>query len=208
MDLYKKIGHAIKSARKARGMNQEELGKLINLSRASVVNIESGKQRITVEKLLTISNATGFKISDFINDSGDSLTQIPYIIRTYKNGDLLSILDNMPKKWLKAMISLYKKVGNEDAGVKTQKVTSVSYATGILDCNEIKEGDFFMLKHDKSINTKNIIAMQVMECWPDIMTVRSENGCMTRPYGDFMKIHGLLDGYKMVCESTYFEDHR
>ncbi len=49
-------------------------------------------------------------------------------------------------------------------------------------------------------------AMQVMECWNKVMTVKCEGGCMSKPYSDFNKITDLRG--KKVFKSSYFEDNR
>jgi hypothetical protein len=54
------------------------------------------------------------------------------------------------------------------------------------DTDTIKEGDFFTLRGDQSH------AYEVMECWPEVMTVKcSGAGCMHLPYSHFGRVSDL-----------------
>lgn len=55
--FYKIVGERIKEARKAASINQDELARMIGMSRVSVVNIEKGRQSPPIHLLLEISNA-------------------------------------------------------------------------------------------------------------------------------------------------------
>lgn len=73
---------------------------------------------------------------------------------------------------------------------------------------KIKEGYFFNVeKSQQSEWGKYDSAMQVMECWEEVMTVKCKDGCLTKPYSFFEKINDL-SGFKKVYTSTYFEDNR
>ena len=126
MGIYEKIGVKIKSARKAMSIKQIELAEMMKLSRASLTNIESGRQKITVDKLYLISKITGYKISEFIEDSGNELPEkIEYVSKI--DVDILARLENIPNRWLKALIKLYESVGNKnDTGVSNCTIFDVS----------------------------------------------------------------------------------
>lgn len=55
-NVYKTLGKNIKSVRKSNKMTQEDLAKILNVSKTAIVNYESGDRRISIEYLLTISN--------------------------------------------------------------------------------------------------------------------------------------------------------
>jgi DNA-binding XRE family transcriptional regulator len=59
--LYWTIGIAIRNARVASGMNQEELARRVELSRTSIVNIEGGRQRLPLATLYDIADALGLQ---------------------------------------------------------------------------------------------------------------------------------------------------
>lgn len=54
-DIRKKIGEFIQRRRKDRGITAEDLGRAVHLSKASVSNIERGKQALTVEVFWAIA---------------------------------------------------------------------------------------------------------------------------------------------------------
>jgi len=57
MRLYKQLGRDIAARREALRMTQAELAKKIDLARASLANIESGRQRIMVHQLYKLVGA-------------------------------------------------------------------------------------------------------------------------------------------------------
>lgn len=72
----------------------------------------------------------------------------------------------------------------------------------------VKHGDYFRLPMSNGYNkSSHDTAMQVMECWSSVMTVKSDNGCLTMEYNQFEKIDDLSSCTK-VYKSDYFEDNR
>jgi transcriptional regulator with XRE-family HTH domain len=111
MGIYEKVGAKIKYARKAKGLKQQDLAKELKLSRASMVNIEAGRQHITLDKLIKICELSGFKISEFLEDSGRELPErIEYVSKI--DIAILARLEEIPDNWLKALIRMYKSVSN------------------------------------------------------------------------------------------------
>lgn len=55
--LYKAIGAAIKKARTELGLSQEDLAKMVHLTRTSITNLESGKQQVPLHTLYEIAAA-------------------------------------------------------------------------------------------------------------------------------------------------------
>jgi transcriptional regulator with XRE-family HTH domain len=105
--IYKEIGANIKKARKLKGLNQYDLAKKLDLTRSSMANIEAGKQRLSIDKLITISKITGFSFSMFVYDSGRS--EMPEYL--FENIELLKLVDKLPPNFIRAMIKLYRSVG-------------------------------------------------------------------------------------------------
>lgn len=61
MNIKKELGQKIKSLRKKRGLTQERLSEIINISARNLVNIESGvnfPKAETLEKILKSLNVT------------------------------------------------------------------------------------------------------------------------------------------------------
>ena len=55
--LYRKVGEAIAEKRRAKGMSQAELGDHIGLTRASVANIETGRQNVLLHYVFLAAGA-------------------------------------------------------------------------------------------------------------------------------------------------------
>lgn len=66
--LYKLLGAKIKELRLNRGFNQEDFAKLLNLTRASIVNIEQGRQRVSIHLLYDICKIANVSIKDILPD--------------------------------------------------------------------------------------------------------------------------------------------
>ena len=60
------IGEAIRGIRKTKKTTQEELADSLNLSRASIVNIEQGRQSLTISNLYRICIALDCSLSDIL----------------------------------------------------------------------------------------------------------------------------------------------
>ena len=64
--LYEAIGERIGSARKAAGLSQGKLAQKVGVARASVVNIEHGRQRPPIHLVWQIATALGVEASQLI----------------------------------------------------------------------------------------------------------------------------------------------
>lgn len=71
------------------------------------------------------------------------------------------------------------------------------------------QGDFFILSSEKGYApTQRKEAMQVMECWDNVMTVKCKGGCMTKEYDHFEKVTDL-SGFKAIHRYEFdMEDRR
>lgn len=56
------LSHAFKQLRKAAKLTQEDAGKMLELSRASIANIELGTQALSFEHFENFVNQLGFKV--------------------------------------------------------------------------------------------------------------------------------------------------
>ena len=67
-----------------------------------------------------------------------------------------------------------------------------------LHKHSVMQGDFFILSSKKGYApTQRKEAMQVMECWDNVMTVKCKGGCMTKEYDHFEKVTDL-SGFRSV----------
>lgn len=64
--IYKHIGCSIASVRKRCNFTQEELSDKIGISRATLANIEVGRQRICAHYLMLIAANLGVPITDLL----------------------------------------------------------------------------------------------------------------------------------------------
>ena len=76
--FYQELGLQIRDTRRAAGMNQQQLADAIGFARTSIVNIEAGRQGITVHLLMDISDALGIDVDVYfsrIDESGEGYIQ-------------------------------------------------------------------------------------------------------------------------------------
>lgn len=66
LGLYKLLGLNIKEARLQKGYKQDAFADILKLSRASIVNIEKGRQRPTLHLLYEICKVTDLDLNDLL----------------------------------------------------------------------------------------------------------------------------------------------
>lgn len=69
--LYRHIGATIKKCRNERNLTQEELSSQIGISRASLANIETGRQRLLIHQLYNIAGHLGREIGAMLPNPCD-----------------------------------------------------------------------------------------------------------------------------------------
>lgn len=62
--IAKHIGQKIKEQRETNKFSQEELGGLLNLSRVSIMNMENGRHRVSIDNLFMLCGIFKCKITD------------------------------------------------------------------------------------------------------------------------------------------------
>lgn len=62
--MNNRIGLALRQLRIERGMTQADMARLLGLHRPAYTLIESGRQRLTAEQLLVVSEAMGVTLCD------------------------------------------------------------------------------------------------------------------------------------------------
>ncbi len=67
--VYEAIGSAVATARRARGISQDDLAAALGLSRGSVSNIEAGRQKMLVHTLMRAAQHLGVPVARFIPDA-------------------------------------------------------------------------------------------------------------------------------------------
>lgn len=67
-DIYPLIGDAIRSRRKHLSLTQDKLAAALQISRASLANIEAGRQKVLVHHLYDIAEALQLDVKDLLVD--------------------------------------------------------------------------------------------------------------------------------------------
>ena len=73
--LYKRLGASIKAQRRALRLTQQQLAMQLGVSRASVANVETGRQRVLVHQLYELAEQFNVGVQDLLPESseGDAL---------------------------------------------------------------------------------------------------------------------------------------
>ena len=67
MSRLKTLGSNIKKYRKSKGLSQNQLAEMIDLSREHLACIETGKEYISLRKLFLIADVLDVALKDFVN---------------------------------------------------------------------------------------------------------------------------------------------
>jgi len=79
--VYPRFGRRLREKRRARGMTQEQLGTRIGLSRASIVNIEQGRQQVLLHHVVAMAAATETSLGELLNPLEPMPTQRPRLTK-------------------------------------------------------------------------------------------------------------------------------
>ncbi len=64
--FYRRLGELVRDQRKRRRLTQVGLAELWQLDRTTVVNIEKGRQRVSIYQLLTLADHLGCAVTDLL----------------------------------------------------------------------------------------------------------------------------------------------
>jgi transcriptional regulator with XRE-family HTH domain len=79
-ELYRRLGRAVAERRAELGLTQGQIAAQLGLSRASVANLENGRQRIMVHQLYALANALKFKsILDLVPPTWSFAMSLPEV---------------------------------------------------------------------------------------------------------------------------------
>ena len=84
--FYKNLGTRIRALRGR--MSQEDLSQAVGLTRTSIVNLESGRQKLLVHNLFAIAEALGVKPSEILLPIEPTHGQVPAIEISGKEEDV------------------------------------------------------------------------------------------------------------------------
>lgn len=79
--IYSRIGQLIRAARREAGLTQDQVAERLGLTRTSITNIESGRQRFQVHVLFLLAEALGVTPIAFLPASPDEHPEQPEVVR-------------------------------------------------------------------------------------------------------------------------------
>ena len=83
--IRKTIGNNIRKIRKSRNLNQDDLSKMVDLSRTSIVNIEQGIQQLTIDNLYKIASVLNCNPHDIIPNETKPKIRLKLVKETITN---------------------------------------------------------------------------------------------------------------------------
>ena len=70
--LYKRLGATIKAQRRALGLTQQQLAKQLGISRASLANVETGRQRVLVHQLYELADQLNVNVQELLPEPSEA----------------------------------------------------------------------------------------------------------------------------------------
>ena len=70
--LYKRLGATIKAQRRALGLTQQQLAKQLRISRASLANVETGRQRVLVHQLYELADQLNVNVQELLPEPSEA----------------------------------------------------------------------------------------------------------------------------------------
>jgi DNA-binding XRE family transcriptional regulator len=71
-DFYRRFGRAIRRARLDQNLTQADLGRPLDLSRASIANIEAGRQHCSLHAAVVLADTLDVPLTDLLPDADDA----------------------------------------------------------------------------------------------------------------------------------------
>lgn len=80
--LYARFGRELRRVRRKKRITQQGLAQRVNLGRTSIVNIESGRQRVHLHTFLDLADALDVSPPDLLPEEPESLPEIASQVET------------------------------------------------------------------------------------------------------------------------------
>lgn len=87
--FYRHVGGQVRRLREGAGMKQDELAVRVGLSRASIANVEAGKQAVPLHLFAAITEALGADVAHLLpasshgNDDRKLRPDVPSVVRLF-----------------------------------------------------------------------------------------------------------------------------
>ena len=107
------VGLEIRNLRESAGMSQQELADIVGVSRPAMVNIESGKRKISVDELIKFSRAFDLTLDQLVNPSLRPEIDVEEAVQdgTPDCGVRVSIPQKNYRKFKEALLYILSEVG-------------------------------------------------------------------------------------------------
>ena len=96
MDYYA-IGQQIRKSRKARGLSQEQLAEMVNISTTHMSHIETGNTKLSLPVLVDIANALDVRTDDLLERSqyttGNAVEEIAAMLESCSAQEAKAVVD-------------------------------------------------------------------------------------------------------------------
>lgn len=92
--LYETLGRNVREARRRQGLNQSALAERVGLSRASVANIEAGRQQVLAHILAKLGAALGTSPAELLGS---------YQQKTYQDNRLFRTA--LERAWVRSLLA-------------------------------------------------------------------------------------------------------
>lgn len=80
--IYTRFGRELRRVRRQKGMTQDDLGQRVNLGRTSIVNIESGRQRVHLHTFVGLADALELSPAELLPEEPESVPAIADRVET------------------------------------------------------------------------------------------------------------------------------
>jgi transcriptional regulator with XRE-family HTH domain len=74
--IYTRFGRELRRVRRQKRMTQDDLAQRVNLGRTSIVNIESGRQRVHLHTFVDLAEALEISATELLPDEPESVPEI------------------------------------------------------------------------------------------------------------------------------------
>lgn len=96
MDYYA-IGQQVRKSRKARGLSQEQLAEMVNISTTHMSHIETGNTKLSLTVLVDIANALDVRTDDLLERSlyttGNAVEEIAAMLESCSAQEAKTVVD-------------------------------------------------------------------------------------------------------------------
>jgi transcriptional regulator with XRE-family HTH domain len=103
--FYEEVGRRLRRARLDAGLTQKELANQVELSRASIANIEAGRQQFPLHALILFARALEVKPASLL-PSAEILEAEPVLPQS----EMIRGLDEESKKWVRRVLAPLEEV--------------------------------------------------------------------------------------------------